>query len=52
VPTGISYIKGIDKILEKRRVFQFRMHFSLSSAKEIQGKREMVKSVDDCKCHG
>jgi len=30
----------------------FRMHFSLSSAKEIQGEREVVEPVDDCKCHG
>jgi len=43
---------GIEKILKQRRGFQFRTHFSLSSAKEIQGEREMVKSVDDCKCHG
>jgi len=33
-----SYLKGIEKIQEKEVCF--RTHFSLSSAKEIQGERD------------
>jgi len=34
----------------RKREACFRTHFSLSSAKEIQGEREMVEPVGDCKC--
>jgi len=49
VPTRISYLKGIDKILEQRHVFQNALQ--LEQRQGNLGEREMVEPVDDCKCH-